>query len=72
MSASAATVARPDARGNVISLDEWRARRRPGDRPDPDPGAARPVLRLVEPGERPTPFRLDVFLSRAALIMAEG
>ncbi len=72
MSASAAVATAPAVSGNVVSLAEWRARRRPDERPDPDPGTARPVLRLVEPGERPAPFRLDVFLSRAALIMAEG
>jgi hypothetical protein len=58
----------------VISLDEWRARLY-GDQDfgpeDPPPFA--PALRLVEPDERPgDAFRLDVFLSRARLVLADG
>ena len=59
----------------VISLDEWRAR---GARPPEyheipeDAPAFTPALRLVAVDERPgDAFRLDVFLSRARLVLAD-
>lgn len=54
---------------NVVSLDEWRARRLP---PEPPPPAA-PRLRLVDPEEpnRHAPFTLEAFLARARVIVAE-
>jgi hypothetical protein len=58
----------------VISLDEWRARShgQTGYGPE-DPPPFAPALRLVEPGEQPgAAFRLDVFLSRARLVLADG
>lgn len=62
--------AAPDA-GTVVSLVEWRARRRPGDPPDlPPSGGGRPRLRLVRPGESAGELRLEVFLARAALVLA--
>jgi hypothetical protein len=55
--------------GQVVSLAEWRALTRPPDDDLPPPG---PVLRLVGADERPVAaFRLDVFLARAKLVMAE-
>ena len=58
----------------VISLAEWRARFHGGDEYHPeDPPPIAPALRLVEPDEQPgDAFRLDVFLSRARLVLAEG
>jgi hypothetical protein len=54
---------------NVISLAEWRAVNRP---PDDDLPPAGPFLRLVGEDERPAArFRLDVFLARAEVVMAE-
>jgi hypothetical protein len=58
----------------VISLAEWRARSHAGQEygPDDQPPFT-PALRLVEPDERPgDAFRLDVFLSRARLVLADG
>jgi hypothetical protein len=58
----------------VISLDEWRARSPHAHRAEDPEDQPRfvPVLRLVEPDERPAQsFRLDVFLSRARLVLAE-
>jgi hypothetical protein len=54
----------------VVSLAEYRAlRRSPHDDPPPP---ARPLLRLVDEAERPgDAFRLDVFLERARILMAE-
>jgi hypothetical protein len=57
----------PSPGGRIVSLDEWRARRRGtlvADTPAP------PALRLVGAGD-PPPFRLDVFLHRARVVMAE-
>jgi hypothetical protein len=55
--------------GEVVSLAEWRASTRP---PDDDLPPSGPFLRLVGPGERPgQAFRLDVFLARAQVVMAE-
>jgi hypothetical protein len=60
----------------VISLDEWRARSPRAGRYDygpEDPPPFTPALRLVEPDEQPgDAFRLDVFLSRARLVLADG
>jgi hypothetical protein len=58
----------------VISLDEWRARFHSGHEYGPeDPPPFAPALRLVEPDEQPgDAFRLDVFLSRARLVLADG
>ena len=59
------------ATGNVVSLAEWRARRHPGEHPDPAPtGGGRPALRLVRPGDAAGELRLEVFLARAALVLA--
>jgi hypothetical protein len=61
----------------IISLDEWRARsphlpRYPDDHPEHAPPFT-PALRLVASDERPgDAFRLDVFLSRARLVLAES
>ncbi len=58
----------------VISLDEWRARSGHLSRPDgpEDPPPFTPALRLVADDERPgDAFRLDVFLSRARLVLAD-
>ena len=53
----------------VISLAEWRAEHHP---PDDDLPPSGPFLRLVGEDERPGErFRLDVFLERARLVMAE-
>ncbi|MDX6548175.1 MAG: hypothetical protein QOG33_1725 [Gaiellales bacterium] len=53
---------------DVISLDEWRAGRYSPDEPPP----CAPALRLVEQDERPgEPLRLDVFLARARVVLAE-
>jgi hypothetical protein len=53
---------------DVISLDEWRAVRYPPD--DPPPSA--PALRLVDLDEQAgDAFRLDVFLARATVVLAE-
>jgi hypothetical protein len=53
----------PSAR--VVSLEEWRAARRMQAEPAP------PALRLVGDGDSPPPFRLEVFLRRARVVMAE-
>jgi hypothetical protein len=54
----------------VISLAEWRAVNRPPD--DDDMPPAGPFLRVVGEDERPGErFRLDVFLARAEVVMAE-
>jgi hypothetical protein len=53
----------PSAR--VVSLEEWRtARRMPVDQ-------APAALRLVGDGDSPPAFRLEVFLRRARIVMAE-
>lgn len=54
---------------NVVSLDEWRARRSPPEPPTP----AAPRLRLVDPAEPGghAPFTLETFLARARVIVAE-
>jgi len=55
--------------GQVVSLAEWRALTRP---PDDDLPPSGPFLRLVRAGEKPgETFRLDVFLARAKVVMAE-
>jgi hypothetical protein len=52
----------------VISLDEWRAGRY---RPEEPPPSA-PALRLVDLDEQAgDAFRLDVFLARAQVVLAE-
>ncbi|HEV8449998.1 MAG TPA: hypothetical protein VGQ45_01090 [Gaiellales bacterium] len=54
----------------IISLDEWRSRR---FMPDDDPPAA-PRLRVVgedDPEESGSAFRLDAFLARARVVLAE-
>jgi hypothetical protein len=53
---------------NVISLDEFRAARRG---PDDDLPPSAPRLFLVGQ-EPPDPLRLDVFLARARVVMAEA
>ena len=56
---------------NVIRLDDHRSQTAPGileDEPMPMPRARH--LRLVRPDT--TVFRLDVFLARAAVVMAEA
>jgi hypothetical protein len=53
----------PSAR--VVSLEEWRAARRMQVEPAP------PALRLVGDNDSPPPFRLEVFLRRARVVMAE-
>jgi len=70
-----ASAARPqparELPANVVSLDDWRARRGFGAGwPDPEPPLPRPLLRLVDPDDGPGELRLDVFLSRAALVLA--
>ena len=66
MSAARQLESVPAAGARVVSLDEWRACRRAAVA-DTVP----PALRLVRPGDGPQPFRLDVFLHRARLIMGE-
>ena len=60
----------PQPAANVVSLAEWRARRHPIDDPDPAGGGPRPALRLVHPDEAAGALRLEVFLARAALVLA--
>jgi hypothetical protein len=53
---------------DVISLDQWRADRY---RPEPPPPFV-PALRLVDHDEqRGDALRLDVFLARAQVVLAE-
>ena len=56
----------------IVSLDEWRMRAGACDPGPEDPPPFRPALRLVEPDGRPgDAFRLEVFLGRARLVLAE-
>jgi hypothetical protein len=56
--------------GDVISLAEWRANNRP---PDDDLPPSGPYLRVVGEDEPSSGrFRLDVFLARAEIVMAES
>lgn len=55
----------PPPSAPVVSLDEWRAARRMQVEPAP------PTLRLVGDDDSPPPFRLEVFLRRARVVMAE-
>ena len=55
----------PAPGGRVVSLEEWRAARRIQVEPAP------PALRMVGDTDAPSPFRLEVFLRRARVVMAE-
>jgi hypothetical protein len=59
----------PPPGAEVVSLDEWRARRAPVEADVPEPAPLR-LLRLVVDAEEPE-FRLDVFLRRARAVMGE-
>lgn len=55
----------PPPSAQVVSLEEWRAARLiQGE-------SERPALRLVGDTDSPPPFRLEVFLRRARVVMAE-
>jgi hypothetical protein len=60
----------PPPGAEVVSLDEWRARRAPAEADVPEPAPLR-LLRLVVDGDEPTAFRLDVFLRRARAVMGD-
>jgi hypothetical protein len=55
----------PAPSSRVVSLEEWRSARRIQVEPAP------PALRLVGDTDSPPPFRLEVFLRRARVVMAE-
>ena len=71
MSAAPHIALAPPPGAEVVSLDEWRARRAPVAEADvPEPAPLR-LLRLVVDGDEPPAFRLDVFLRRARAVMGE-
>lgn len=69
MSAAPHIALAPPPWAEVVSLDEWRARRAPVEADVPEPAPLR-LLRLVVDDEEPE-FRLDVFLRRARAVMGE-
>lgn len=69
MSAAPRIALAPPPGAEVISLDEWRARRAPVEADVPEQAPLR-LLRLVVDGDEPQ-FRLDVFLRRARAVMGE-
>jgi hypothetical protein len=70
VSAAPHIVLAPPPGAEVVSLDEWRARRAPVEADVPEPAPLR-LLRLVVDGDEPAAFRLDVFLRRARAVMGE-
>lgn len=70
MSAAPHIALAPPPGAEVVSLDEWRARRAPVEADMPEPAPLR-LLRLVVDGDEPAAFSLDVFLRRARAVMGE-
>ncbi len=70
MSAAPHIALAPPPGAEVVSLEEWRARRTPVEADVPAPAPLR-LLRLVVDGDEPPAFQLDVFLRRARAVMGE-